>query len=147
MKILIAAVNKCKNKAYKAIFDEYVKRNFAKINLKEIEVKDCGNKKQLEGEKLLSECQGYKIVALDSGGALLSSKDLAKKITNYQNLSISKIAFVIGGDEGLSDEVKQKADFILSFGKITLPHMMARIVLIEQLYRAFCINKGRPYHK
>ena len=86
------------------------------------------------------------MIALDIGGRELSSEDLAAKIAEISFTS-STIDFIIGGSLGLSREVKQRASLRLSFGKITLPHQLARIVLLEQIYRAFKINAGETYHK
>lgn len=86
------------------------------------------------------------VVALDIGGRELGSEELAKKIRDI-SFTHSSIDFIIGGSLGLSEEVKSRADLKLSFGRITLPHQLARIVLLEQIYRAFKINAGEAYHK
>ena len=86
------------------------------------------------------------MIALDIGGRELGSEEIASKIADV-SLHSSKIDFVIGGSLGLSDAVKKRADMRLSFGKITLPHQLARVVLLEQIYRAFKINAGETYHK
>ena len=100
-----------------------------------------------EGKSILDKIgTGDYVVALDIGGRELSSEDLAAKIAQI-SFTNSTIAFVIGGSLGLSNEVKSRAALRLSFGKITLPHQLARIVLLEQIYRAFKINAGETYHK
>ena len=86
------------------------------------------------------------MIALDIRGKEFSSEELARKISDI-SFNNSRICFIIGGSLGLSDEVKERADLRLSFGKITLPHQLARVVLLEQIYRAFKINSGEAYHK
>ena len=86
------------------------------------------------------------MIALDIQGKELSSEELAKKISDI-SFNNSRISFIIGGSLGLSDEVKRRADLRFSFGRITLPHQLARVVLLEQIYRAFKINAGEAYHK
>jgi 23S rRNA (pseudouridine1915-N3)-methyltransferase len=105
-----------------------------------IEVKK-GRTKEEEGKKLLSKAKGF-VVALDERGKELSSPELAKLVEKH-----SKITFLIGGAEGLSQEVKEKANLLLSLSRLTLQHDVARIVLLEQLFRAQEIIRGSPYHK
>jgi 23S rRNA (pseudouridine1915-N3)-methyltransferase len=90
-----------------------------------------------------------RLVALDAGGDLLSSEEIASKIVgaSEQHGGGAPLVFAIGGAEGLPTEVKARADRKLAFGRITLPHRLARIVLLEQLYRAYAILRGEPYHK
>ena len=100
-----------------------------------------------EGKSILDRIgPGDYVIALDIGGRELSSEDLAAKIAEISFTS-STIDFIIGGSLGLSREVKSRAALKLSFGRITLPHQLARIVLLEQIYRAFKINAGETYHK
>ncbi len=94
-----------------------------------------------EGKELLKEAKGF-IVALDERGKELTSVEFAKLLSSKANIS-----FLIGGADGLSEEVKKRADFTLSLSKMTLQHDVARIVLLEQIYRAYLINKGSPYHR
>ena len=95
---------------------------------------------------MLSKAKGY-IIALDGGGKLLSSEDLAELLKTNMTNGESEFSFVIGGSNGLSDLVKTKANKIVSFGKITFPHQLFRVVLSEQIYRAFTINNHINYHK
>ena len=95
---------------------------------------------------LLEKCKGA-IVALDGKGKMLSSEEIADYIHKKEVSGFSEISFIIGGSNGLSDAVLKKADLVLSFGKITFPHQLFRVVLSEQIYRAFTIIKGLPYHK
>ena len=109
-------------------------------------VDSISKKMEQEGKLLLEKCSGV-IVALDSGGKMMTSPQIAEYIEQKQNQSRSEISFVIGGSNGLFDGVKDAADLVLSFGKITFPHQLFRVVLIEQIYRALAINNNLPYHK
>jgi 23S rRNA (pseudouridine1915-N3)-methyltransferase len=103
---------------------------------------------QAEGEWLLDttkECE--QLIALDENGKLLSSKAFSEKISGWEDNGIRKIGFIIGGADGLSEEVKQKATMLLAFGTMTWPHMLARVMLAEQLYRAYSITTNHPYHR
>jgi len=86
------------------------------------------------------------LFVLDVAGKFLTSEDFAKKIADLNLCGVSEITFVIGGAFGLSEEVKNSADFRLSFSPMTFTHQMARLVLVEQIYRAFKINRNEPYH-
>ena len=86
-------------------------------------------------------------IALAINGKMRSSEELSKDIENLMTYGHSKITFVIGGSLGLHDEVLNRADDQLSFGKMTLPHQLMKLVLVEQIYRSFRIMKGEPYHK
>lgn len=156
MKYKLIVVGKIKESYYKDAVNEYVKRlsRFADVEI--AEVPECyfngiPNDKEIEkiisceGRDILKRTEGY-VVALDIGGKMLTSKELSEKLSE-QKLINSVFSFVIGGSYGLSDEVKQSAALRLSFGKITLPHQLCRVVLCEQLYRAACIENNVPYHK
>ena len=156
MKFKIVAVGKIKESYLRDALSEYVKRisRFATVEI--VEVEEClskavQNEKEIErvigqeGAAILPKLEGY-VVAMDIGGALISSEQLAARIHEQKQLN-STFTFVIGGSNGLSDEVKQRADLRCSFGKITLPHQLFRVVLTEQLYRACCIEHNVPYHK
>ncbi len=152
MKITILAIGKFRNiDPAQELFLEYKKRLNWKIDLKELELK--GNLqgeilKIKEGELLLSKVpNGSKIIALDEKGKMFSSEEFADVIKNYGNQGSSDLTFIIGGADGLSGELKQKADLILSFSKMTFPHLMIRSFLIEQIYRANTIISGHPYHR
>lgn len=152
MKVNIVAVGKIKEKFFTDAIAEYAKRlsKFCDFNI--IEVDESSNitnielKKEKEGELLLSKAKGY-IIALDGSGKLLSSEDLAELLKTNMTNGESEFSFVIGGSNGLSDLVKTKANKIVSFGKITFPHQLFRVVLSEQIYRAFTINNHINYHK
>lgn len=103
--------------------------------------------KEAEGESLLGGIpEGATIIALDAGGTLYTSEKFAKRLEIWEQLS-GPVVFLIGGSWGLSDPVLAKADTILSLGPMTFPHGVARLLLVEQLYRAKMINNGRAYHK
>lgn len=152
MKVNIVCVGGIKEKFYESAINEYLKRLTRFANVKIIEVDEASKltnleqKSKQEGERLLSKCSGV-IVALDGDGKMLSSPEIAEYIHKKEVNGESIISFVIGGSNGLSKEVLSKADLILSFGKITFPHQLFRVVLTEQIYRAFTIIEGLPYHK
>lgn len=142
--ITIKAIGHDKRSATQQLCDEYIKRCRLSINLKTKEFKGDTRREQQWLESDLPD-NSY-IVALDSKGNLLDSLQFAHKIETA--LSHGKgIYCIIGGSEGLSASIKQQAHLLLSFGHITLPHLLARVVLCEQLYRAECINTSHPYHK
>lgn len=152
MKVNIVCVGKIKEQFFTDAIKEYLKRISRFADLKIIEVDEASKitnleqKSKAEGEKLLQKCQGV-IVALDGGGKLLSSTEIADFIHKKEVQGESVISFIIGGSNGLSKEVLDRADLILSFGKITFPHQLFRVVLVEQIYRALTIIEGLPYHK
>lgn len=104
--------------------------------------------KDREGERILGHIkQDAHVVALTIDGQLWSSEDLASQLDRLATYGTSNVAFVIGGSNGLSDAVLRRANSKLSFGRMTLPHQLMRLVLVEQIYRAVKINRGEPYHK
>jgi len=104
--------------------------------------------KQKEGERILAKInQDAYVIALAINGKLKSSEELADSLDKLATYGKSKVAFVIGGSLGLSDEVLKRSDEQLSFSKMTFPHQLMRLILVEQIYRAFRINRGEPYHK
>ena len=158
LNIRIICVGKFKEKYWEAASAEYMKRLGAYCNVSVIEVKeeklpahasraDEENVIIKEGKSILDKiAAGDYVIALDIVGKELSSEDLAAKIAETSFTS-STMDFVIGGSLGLSKDVKSRAALRLSFGRSTLPHQLARIVLLEQIYRAFKINAGETYHK
>ena len=158
IEIRIICVGKLKEKYWEAAIAEYMKRlgAYCRVSVTEVrEEKLPANASpaderaviEAEGRELLSKtAKGDFVVALDIGGKELSSEDLAEKIRQTA-FTHPVIDFIIGGSLGLSGEVKQRADLSMSFGRITLPHQLARVVLAEQIYRAFKINAGETYHK
>ena len=145
MKIYVIAIGKCKKNSPEAqIIAEYVKRCSWEIIIKE---KD--NSSQEEEAVFLQNSipHGAKIIVLDERGENLKSTELAHKIENWQLNGCSEICFLIGGADGHLQSTRNKADLLLSFGKLTLPHMLMRAVLCEQIYRLQTIISGHPYHR
>lgn len=148
--INIVCVGALKEKFWIDAVSEYGKRlsRFCKLKILELPQHEKFDKQKClegEGDEILRTARGYKIL-LDIEGKQLTSNELAEKIEKV-SLSNSEITFIIGGSYGVSEKVKEQADFRLSFGKITLPHNLARVVLVEQIYRAFMITSGSTYHK
>ena len=145
MKIQILAIGKCKKGSPEALLiKEYQKRLSWDLSVTEKE----NDSKEKESEFLLSHIQNNaKVVVLDERGENMSSIDFAQKIENWRLNGTSEICFLIGGADGHTDSVRRRADLILSFGKLTLPHMLIRAVLVEQIYRAQTILSGHPYHR
>ena len=159
MNITIITVGKLKEKYLKQGIDEYLKRltPYAKVkivevpdeqapdNLSEAEIEDV---KRKEGNKILSKIGADEyVITLEIEGKQLSSEQFAKKLDELATYGKSKVSFVIGGSHGLSEEVKKRSNYALSFSKMTFPHQLMRLVLVEQVYRAFRIIRGEPYHK
>lgn len=156
MKFKIVAVGKIKENFYKDAIAEYAKRisRFAKMEIVEVdECLFCGNPNdkekdkilQTEGKAILSKLEGF-VVALDIDGQLLTSNQISATISQAKQTS-SCVTFVIGGSYGMLDEIKKRANVRMSFGRITLPHQLARVVLAEQIYRACTIENNVSYHK
>lgn len=159
MNITIVSVGKLKEKYLKMGIDEYVKRlgGYAKMDL--VEVPDERAPEQLseaemdivkkkEGERILAKISpdAY-VIALAINGKMKTSEQMAADMESLMTYGKSKIAFVIGGSLGLHEDVLKRADEQQSFGKMTLPHQLMKLVLVEQIYRSFRIMKGEPYHK
>lgn len=156
MKFKIVAVGKIKEKFFSDAIAEYVKRisRFAAVEIVEVaENTFCGvpNGKEIEkitraeGEAILQKTEGC-VVAMDIDGKQLDSMQISEFISRKKQTD-SIFTFVVGGSYGLSQDVKNKADLRLSFGRITLPHQLFRVVLCEQIYRACCIENNVCYHK
>lgn len=146
MKITLVVVGKLKEKFLVAGVEEYLKRlrKFARVEVRE--VPECRTLAE-EGQRLLSLVpQDSWLCVLDVAGELLTSEDFAKKIAALNLDGVSNLTFAIGGAFGLSDELRRAANFRLSLSPMTLTHQMARLVLVEQIYRAFKINRNEPYH-
>jgi 23S rRNA (pseudouridine1915-N3)-methyltransferase len=120
---------------------------FSLVELPESKKRTPDEARRDEGERLLAlKGPGEDVVALDERGKALDSRELAQLVGSAQNGS-RDLLFAIGGDEGLDDTVRKGARLVFSLSRLTLPHRLARLVLIEQLYRAFTLLKGEPYHK
>lgn len=159
MNINVVCIGKLKEKYWRDAVDEYVKRisRFAKveiIELRESRLPDNASPadeekvKKQEGEEILKRIKpGDCCITLEIKGKQLDSVELAEKIKKIWIGGSSTIDFVIGGSLGLSDDVSRRADFRLSFSKMTFPHQMMRVILLEQVYRSFKINSNETYHK
>ena len=143
-KIYFVVVGKIKESFYREAIAEYAKRlsRFAKLEIKELPE---GIDPEAEKEDILRACKGY-VIALAVEGKKLSSEQLAEKMQKLTDEG-KDITFVIGSSCGLAQEVKDRADFRLSFSDMTFPHQLMRVILAEQVYRAFMINAGSTYHK
>lgn len=159
MNITIVAVGKIKEKYFSDAIDEYLKRlgRFAKVSVVQIpdrkipENASLAQEKEVlkkEGADILSKLSdGKYVIALCIEGKKMDSVDFSKKISSLALEGKSDIAFVIGGSLGLCDEVKKRADMRMSFSDMTFPHQLMRVVLAEQIYRAFKIANNEAYHK
>ena len=148
MKIRIIAVGRQKSSPTKDLCDEYLKRMNWNVILKEIDAPK-GSTSAQEAPLILKElAKPGLIIALDERGETLTSPEFAKKMENWQNQATgNEITFLIGGADGFDNEVRKKAKFLMSFGKQTWPHMLVRVMLLEQIYRAQQISAGHPYHR
>ena len=143
MKIKAAWIGKTKEPAIQALTDDYLKRLSRYAEIAGLALKDEAAVLALaRGER---QKERHKLVLLDSRGKQLSSEELAKLLEREQVQSLP-LLFAIGGADGFSEEARRQAGFVLSLGRMTLPHELARVVLLEQLYRAFTILKNHPYH-
>lgn len=159
MNIYIIAVGKIKDKYIQEGIKEFSKRLSRYCNLKIIEVedekapenlsdRDMEAVKKKEGEKILSKIpQNSSIISLEIQGKQISSEELSEKMEELMVNGMNDITFIVGGSLGLSDEVRSKSNFKLSFSKMTFPHQLMRLILLEQIYRAWKIMKNEPYHK
>ncbi|MGF3114717.1 23S rRNA (pseudouridine(1915)-N(3))-methyltransferase RlmH [Facklamia sp. P12937] len=159
MRVDIICVGKVKEKYIKAGMSEYLKRLSAYAKVSIHEVADESTKEQMtdtEVERLLEQeaeriekklNKQSKVFVLAIEGDLISSEDLAESINQFATYGHSHISFIIGGSLGLAERLKKTSDKAISFGRITLPHQLIRLVLIEQIYRAFRILNNHAYHK
>ncbi len=159
MKITILAVGKIKEKYLRDGIGEYAKRLSRYCKLKLVEVSDEKTPDKLsetlntqirrtEGKRLLKYIrEDDYVIALDIDGAMPDSVELSHRIEALGVQGISHIIFLIGGSLGLSDEIRERADFSLSFSKMTFPHQLMRMILLEQIYRSYRIMHHEPYHK
>jgi 23S rRNA (pseudouridine1915-N3)-methyltransferase len=146
VKIKVAWIGKTKEPAIEALTNEYLKRISRYAEVEGVTLKDEAAVLPLTGAGQKSRSKDrYKLVLLDSRGKQLSSEELAAFLEREQITSLP-LLFAIGGCDGFSEEARRLAGFTLSLGKMTLPHELARVVLLEQLYRAFTILKNHPYH-
>jgi len=153
--ISVVAVGKLKEKATKELVDEYSKRLSAYTKLEIVEVADEPNSslpensiKQIEGERILKAIKkdSY-VVLLELKGKELDSVELSNKIEEINTYHSSNITFIIGGSLGVSQDVRDRADFLWKLSNLTFPHNLVRIILLEQIYRSYKILNHEPYHK
>ena len=150
MKFKFIWVGKTRDAHWKALQDEYLRRLSYFVKCEIVEVKDANGAAavDIEGNDLLAKLNQTSFVTLlDVNGRHLSSHKLAAELERWQDRGQREIAFVIGGSKGVSSRVADRADFKLSLSFLTFTHESARVILIEQLYRAFTIIKGFPYQK
>ncbi|MEW6724160.1 MAG: 23S rRNA (pseudouridine(1915)-N(3))-methyltransferase RlmH [Bacillota bacterium] len=158
MQIEIIATGRLKEKYLKAACDEYLKRLAPYARVQVTEVPDLpvpayspaeeAAVREAEGESILRKVgEGTFVIALDLGGEEMGSEEFAAYLDRLAVTGRSKVAFVIGGATGLGDNVRKRADLRLSLGRMTFPHQLVRVILLEQVYRAIRIRRGEPYHR
>ncbi len=159
MHITIICVGKIKEKYLTMAIDEYTKRLGRYCKLDIIEVTDEKTEenasealnesvKRKEGERILKQLkEDSYVITLEIAGKMLTSPELASHISSLGVSGRGHITFIIGGSLGLSEAVSKRADYKLSFSKMTFPHQLMRVILLEQIYRSFRINSNEPYHK
>lgn len=152
MKINIIATGKLKERYFSDAVNEYVKRcsRFGDVRVTELpdapQGKTAAEQSRIESLQLLDKAKGY-IIAMDGRGEQITSEELASLISARGLDGTKEISFLIGGSHGHTDELRARADKLISFGRITLPHQLFRVVLAEQIYRALTIIAGTPYNK
>ena len=151
MNLAILAVGRMKKGPEKNLWDFYARRLRWSLILKEVEAKNSFGAEQIkrkEADLLLSKVpKGAFLIAMDQNGLALSSVDFANNILDWQDSGINDLAIAVGGSDGLDKVILDKANLSISMGSMTWPHMLARVMLLEQVYRAQCILNGHPYHK
>lgn len=159
MNIKIVAVGKLKENYLKDACKEYIKRlsRFAKVNIIEIPEEKLSEKssqkeeiiaKNIEGDRMVEKIKDNEfVVMLSPVGKIISSTDFAEIIEQKAVSGVSNITFLIGGSNGVGESAQKRADYSLSFGKMTFPHQLFRVMLLEQIYRTFKINANEVYHK
>lgn len=158
MRITLICVGKIKEKFYREALKEYEKRlgGYSKLSIIEIadeKVKteneaDINIAMQKEADNILSKIKdGQYVITLEILGQLVTSEQLAIKMDSLALTGNSDVVFIIGGSYGLADVVKKRSNYALSFSKMTFPHQLMHVVLLEQIYRSFKIIKNEPYHK
>jgi 23S rRNA (pseudouridine1915-N3)-methyltransferase len=155
MKLRICAVGRLRTGPERALIDDYLDRfdrtgralGLGPVTVQEVEAKGGGGM-GAEGA-LLSRAipPGAVVIALDERGTMLASPGLAERLADWRDAGRSDLAILIGGADGLSPDLRDRADLVLSFGKMVWPHMLVRVMLSEQLYRAASILAGSPYHR
>ncbi len=150
MNIQLLVVGRLRKGAHLDLFQDYLKRMDWTVQVHEIESrhKDQNKIHKDECAQIIERINPQSfIIAMDERGKTLPSRKLAGKFQDLQNESRSNVQFIIGGADGLNDDIRKRADFLLSFGQQTWPHMLARVMLLEQIYRVQQILKNHPYHR
>ncbi len=159
MRITLITVGKLKEKYWGDAVSEYAKRLGRYCRLEIVQVADektpdgAGKAaedqiREREGERILAQIrEGAFVIALEIGGKALSSEEMASMLDRLGVQGVSHIQFLIGGSLGLSAAVRKRADYLLSFSRMTFPHQLMRVILLEQIYRSYRIIHGEPYHK
>jgi len=151
MRITIAAVGRLRDGPLQALFTDYARRLPWTLALKEVEErrKLPAPERMASESRLLAAALPDKatVVALDARGRTLSSEELAARLGQWQEQAVGDLAFVIGGADGLTPDWRKRAGLVLSLGPMTWPHLLVRVMLAEQLFRAHSILSGHPYHR
>jgi 23S rRNA (pseudouridine1915-N3)-methyltransferase len=148
--VIVAAVGRMRGSPLRAAWDDYAKRLGWQLELKEVEARGADGPQRVEAEGALLRkalAPAAVTVALDRGGRELGSEALAARLAGWRDEARLPVGFVIGGADGLAPDIGAGADLVLAFGRQTWPHLLARVMLIEQLYRAQAILAGHPYHR
>ncbi|MEM7023585.1 MAG: 23S rRNA (pseudouridine(1915)-N(3))-methyltransferase RlmH [Pseudomonadota bacterium] len=151
MQVIVAAVGRDRSGPIRDLFDDYARRSAWPVRLIEIAPRNTqpiDRRMQEEADRLLQTLpRGVLLVALDASGRQLDSTGFAKRMTDWQEEGHRTLAFVIGGADGLAKSVLDRAAATLAFGRMTWPHLLVRVMLAEQIYRAGTILSGHPYHR
>ena len=152
MTINLICIGKIREKYISDGILEYLKRLSSSVNLniielKEINTDDINKNIEEEGKLILNQLSNDYVITLEIEGKNIDSVTMSELIFDHYTYNASNICFVIGGSSGLSDEVKKRSNYKLSFGKMTYPHQLMRLILIEQIYRSFMIKSNSKYHK
>ncbi len=150
MRVTVAAVGRARGGVFRDLYDRYAGRSAWDIALREVEARgtDARSRRRAEGERLLAAIpKGARVVALDEAGEMLSSREFAAWIGRARDAGTRDLCVLVGGPDGLDEAAKVRADLVLSLGRATWPHLLARGLAVEQLYRAQGILAGHPYHR
>ncbi|HBT59726.1 MAG TPA: 23S rRNA (pseudouridine(1915)-N(3))-methyltransferase RlmH [Acholeplasmataceae bacterium] len=148
MKITIIAVGKIKKKYIVDAMQDYIKQMPVPFEIVEVDDEKEQSGMEKEEQRILSKIKDSDyVIGLAIKGKMLSSEDFSAKIDEIATYTSKDVAFIIGGSYGFTQKIHEKCDYLLSYSKMTLPHQLMRLVLVEQIYRAFQIKRNHPYHK
>lgn len=156
MRVTLIAIGRLKSGPERDLFEDYRRRLARGAALGPLEIKEVEARGKLSGEELKARegelllvalPEGARLVALDERGTDLDSAGFAEKLGAWRDQGVREVAFVVGGADGLSEDLRRRADLVLSFGRLTWPHKLVRPLLAEQLFRAETILSGHPYHR